>query len=185
MSRIGKQPIAVPSGVTVNAADGVFKAKGPKGELTVPYNSELTVKQDGDNVIVERPSEAQKHRALHGLTRTLVANAIKGVSEGYTINLELRGVGFRAKLAGKALEMTIGYSHPVVIDPPAGVSFTVPEPTRIDVSGIDKQLVGQVAANVRKVRKPDAYHGKGVRFLGEQISLKAGKAGATGGKGKK
>lgn len=185
MSRIGRQPISVPSGVTASAQSGVFKVKGPKGELTVPYNTELTVRQDGEQLLVERPSDAQRHRALHGLTRTLVANAVKGVSDGFTINLELRGVGYRARLAGKNLEMTIGYSHPVVIEPPAGVSFTVPEPTRIDVSGIDKQLVGQVAANVRKVRKPDAYHGKGVRFVGEQIALKAGKAGATGGKGKK
>lgn len=185
MSRIGRQPIAVPSGVTVNAQAGMFKVKGPKGELTVPYNNELTVRQDGEQLLVERPSDAQRHRALHGLTRTLVANAVKGVSDGFTINLELRGVGYRARLAGKNLELTIGYSHPVVIEPPAGVSFTVPEPTRIDVSGIDKQLVGQVAANVRKVRKPDAYHGKGVRFVGEQIALKAGKAGTTGGKGKK
>lgn len=185
MSRIGKQPIAVPSGVTMSAESGVFRVKGPRGELTVPYNPELTIRQDGDTLIVERPSDAQRHRALHGLTRSLVANAVRGVSDGYTINLELRGVGYRAKLAGKNLEMTIGYSHPVVIEPPAGVSFVVPEPTKIDVSGIDKQLVGQVAANVRKVRKPDAYHGKGVRFLGEKIALKAGKAGATGAKGKK
>ena len=185
MSRIGKQPIAVPSGVTMSADNGIFKVKGPRGELTVPYNNELTVRQDGDTLLVERPSDQQRHRALHGLTRSLVANAVKGVSDGYTINLELKGVGFRAKLSGKNLEMTIGYSHPVIIEPPAGVNFVVPEPTKIDVTGIDKQLVGQVAANVRRVRKPDAYHGKGVRFLGEKIALKAGKAGATGAKGKK
>lgn len=185
MSRIGKQPIAVPNGVTATAANGVFKVKGPKGELTVPFNQDLTIKQEDGTLLVERPSDAQRHRALHGLTRTLVANAVKGVSDGFTINLELRGVGYRAKLNGKVLELAIGYSHPVIIDPPAGVTFAVPEPTKIDVSGIDKQLVGQVAANVRKVRKPDAYHGKGVRFVGEQIALKAGKAGATGGKGKK
>ncbi|AIZ44671.1 50S ribosomal protein L6 [Deinococcus radiopugnans] len=185
MSRIGKSPIPMPSGVTYSADAGVFKVKGPKGELTVPFNKELSIKQDGDQLLVERPSDAQRHRALHGLTRSLVFNAVKGVSDGFTINLELRGVGYRAKLNGRALELTIGYSHPVVIQPPEGVTFTVPEPTKIDVSGIDKQLVGQVAANVRKVRKPDAYHGKGVRFLGEKIALKAGKAGATGGKGKK
>lgn len=185
MSRIGRQPIALPKGVTTSVEGDIFKVKGPKGELTVPFNRELSIKQDGDNIVVERPSDQQRHRALHGLTRTLVANAIKGVSDGFTINLELRGVGYRAKMSGKALELTIGYSHPVLIEPPAGVTFAVPEPTKIDVSGIDKQLVGQVAANVRKVRKPDAYHGKGMRFLGEQISLKAGKAGATGGKGKK
>ncbi|ABF46147.1 MULTISPECIES: 50S ribosomal protein L6 [Deinococcus] len=185
MSRIGRQPIAVPNGVTVNAQNGVFTAKGPKGELSVPYNTALNITQENGQLLVTRPSDRQEHRALHGLTRTLVANAVKGVSDGYTINLELRGVGYRARLVGKNLELTIGYSHPVVIEPPAGVTFAVPEPTRIDVMGIDKQLVGQVAANVRKVRKPDAYHGKGVRFVGEQIALKAGKAGATGGKGKK
>lgn len=185
MSRIGKQPIAVPSGVTVNAQGGLFTVKGPKGELAVPYNPALNIVNENGHLLVTRPSDRKEHRALHGLTRTLIANAVKGVSEGYTINLELRGVGYRARLVGKNLELTIGYSHPVVIEPPAGVTFAVPEPTRIDVSGIDKQLVGQVAANVRKVRKPDAYHGKGVRFVGEQIALKAGKAGATGGKGKK
>lgn len=185
MSRIGRQPVALPSGVTVNTDGGVFTAKGPKGELKVPYNTAITIKQEGSELLITRPSDAPAHRSLHGLTRTLIANAIKGVSEGYTINLEIKGVGFRAKLAGKALELTIGYSHPVVIEPPEGVNFAVPEPTKVDVSGIDKQLVGQVAANVRRVRKPDAYHGKGVRFAGEQISLKAGKAAATGGKGKK
>ena len=112
MSRIGRQPIAVPSGVTVNMDNGVFKVKGPKGELSVPYNTELTIKKDGDNLVVERPSDQQRHRALHGLTRTLVANAVKGVSDGYTINLELKGVGFRAKMAGKNLEMAMGFSHP-------------------------------------------------------------------------
>ncbi|GGR04356.1 MULTISPECIES: 50S ribosomal protein L6 [Deinococcus] len=185
MSRIGRQPIAVPGGVTATIEKGLFKVKGPKGELSVPHNPAIEISQDGDALNVTRPSDRQDHRALHGLTRTLVANAVKGVADGFTINLELRGVGYRAKLTGKALEMTIGYSHPVIIEPPAGVSFAVPEPTKIDVTGIDKQLVGQVAANVRKVRKPDAYHGKGVRFLGEKIALKAGKAGATGGKGKK
>lgn len=185
MSRIGKQPIAVPNGVTTTVESGLFKVKGPKGELQVPFNSALSIREENGALLVERPSDRQDHRALHGLTRTLVANAVKGVSDGFTINLELKGVGYRAKLAGKALELTIGYSHPVVIEPPTGVTFTVPEPTKIDVTGIDKQLVGQVAANVRRVRKPDAYHGKGVRFAGEKIALKAGKAGATGGKGKK
>ena len=185
MSRIGRQPIAVPGGVSATIEKGLFKVKGPKGELSVPHNPAIEITQDGGTLNVTRPSDRQDHRALHGLTRTLVANAVKGVADGFTINLELRGVGYRAKLSGKTLEMTIGYSHPVIIDPPAGVTFTVPEPTKIDVTGIDKQLVGQVAANVRKVRKPDAYHGKGVRFLGEKIALKAGKAGATGAKGKK
>lgn len=185
MSRIGRQPISVPNGVTASVERGLFKVKGPKGELQVPFNQALNVQEEAGNIVVSRPSDRPEHRSLHGLTRTLIANAVKGVSDGYTINLELRGVGYRARLNGKALELTIGYSHPVVIEPPAGVTFAVPEPTRIDVSGIDKQLVGQVAANVREVRKPDAYHGKGVRFVGEKIALKAGKAGATGGKGKK
>ncbi len=185
MSRIGKQPIPVPGGVTATIERGLFSVKGPKGELSVPHNPAIEVAQDGGSLNVTRPSDRQDHRALHGLTRSLVANAVQGVSNGFIINLELRGVGYRARLNGRALELAIGYSHPVVIDPPAGVSFAVPEPTRVDVSGIDKQLVGQVAANVRKVRKPDAYHGKGVRFLGEKIALKAGKAGATGSKGKK
>ena len=185
MSRIGRQIIPVPSGVTATIEKGLFRVKGPKGELSVPHNPAIEIAQDGEALSVTRPSDTQSHRSLHGLTRTLVANAVQGVSSGFIINLELRGVGYRAKLTGRALEMTIGYSHPVLIEPPAGVNFTVPEPTKIDVSGIDKQLVGQVAANVRKVRKPDAYHGKGVRFLGEKIALKAGKAGATGAKGKK
>lgn len=185
MSRIGRQPIAVPSNVTATIENGLFRVKGPKGELQVPFNPALEIKQEGGTLVVNRPSDRPEHRALHGLTRTLVANAVKGVSDGFTINLELKGVGYRARLQGKALELTIGYSHPVVMEPPAGVTFAVPEPTRIDVIGIDKQLVGQVAANVREVRKPDAYHGKGVRFVGEKIALKAGKSGATGGKGKK
>ena len=185
MSRIGRQPISVPSGVSASVERGLFQVKGPRGELRVPFNPALNIQQEDGQLTVTRPDDRPAHRALHGLTRTLVANAVKGVSDGYTINLELRGVGYRARLNGKNLELTIGYSHPIVMEPPAGVIFVVPEPTRIDVSGIDKQLVGQVAANVRKVRKPDAYHGKGVRFVGEKIALKAGKAGATGGKGKK
>jgi large subunit ribosomal protein L6 len=185
MSRIGRQAIAVPGGVTATIEKGLFKVKGPKGELAVPHNPAIEISQEDGQLNVTRPSDRQDHRALHGLTRTLVANAVKGVSEGYTINLELRGVGYRAKLTGKTLEMSMGYSHPVIIEPPAGITFVVPEQTKIDITGIDKQLVGQVAANVRKVRKPDAYHGKGVRFVGQKIALKAGKAGATGAKGKK
>ena len=185
MSRIGRMPINVPKGVNVNVSGGLLTAKGPKGELRVPFNPDLSVRQDGEDLLVERPTDNREHRALHGLTRSLVANAITGVSEGFTRRLELRGVGFRARMVGSNLELSIGYSHPVVVEPPAGISFAVPEPTRITVSGIDKQLVGQVAANLRATRKPDAYHGKGVRYEGEHIALKAGKAGATGGKGKK
>lgn len=185
MSRIGKQPITLPSGVQASVNSGVFKVKGPKGELTVPFDGDLIVSVNEGTINVSRPTDQPRHRALHGLTRSLVANAVQGVSEGYTINMELKGVGYRAKLAGKNIELTIGYSHPVIMEPPAGITFTVPEPTKLSISGIDKQLVGQVAANLRKVRKPDAYHGKGVRYAGEKIALKAGKAGATGGKGKK
>jgi large subunit ribosomal protein L6 len=184
MSRIGRKNIPVPSGVSITLAEGLVAVKGPKGQLTVPHNPEITVRQEGAELLVERPSDARGHRALHGLTRTLVANAVEGVSKGFQRNLELHGVGFRAKLNGKVLELAIGYSHPVIIEPPAGVSFNVPELTKIQIIGIDKQQVGQVAANVRAVRKPDAYHGKGVRFEGEKITLKAGKA-ASSGKGKK
>jgi large subunit ribosomal protein L6 len=184
MSRIGRQPITLPKGVNVSVASGLVTVKGAKGELKVPVTTELSIKEEGGSLVVSRPSDSRTHRALHGLTRTLVANAVQGVSDGFQRNLELHGVGFRAKLTGKALEMTIGYSHPVIIDPPAGITFVVPEQTRIQIIGIDKQLVGQVAANVRKMRVPDAYHGKGVRYEGEQITLKPGKS-AAGGKGGK
>jgi large subunit ribosomal protein L6 len=183
MSRIGRQAIPVPKGVTVSINNGVVAVKGGKGELKVVYNTELTVRQEGEEILVERPSDSRTHRSLHGLTRTLVSNAVIGVSSGFQRNLELFGVGFRAKLNGKNLELALGYSHPVVMEPPAGISFNVPEQTKIQIIGIDKQLVGQVTANIRKVREPDAYHGKGVRFEGEKITLKAGKA--AGGKGKK
>jgi large subunit ribosomal protein L6 len=184
MSRIGRQPIALPKGVNVSVATGLVTVKGAKGELKVPFNPEIIVKEEDGNLVVSRPSDSRTHRALHGLTRTLVANAVKGVSDGFQKNLELHGVGFRAKLTGKALEMSIGYSHPVIINPPAGITFVVPEQTKIQIVGIDKQLVGQVAANVREARIPDAYHGKGVRFEGEQLTLKPGKS-AAGGKGGK
>jgi large subunit ribosomal protein L6 len=184
MSRIGRQPISLPKGVNVSLSNGLVIVKGAKGELKVPVTTELSIKEEGGSLVVSRPSDSRTHRALHGLTRTLVANAVQGVSDGFQRNLELHGVGFRAKLTGKALEMTIGYSHPVIIDPPAGITFVVPEQTRIQIVGIDKQLVGQVAANVRKMRVPDAYHGKGVRYEGEQITLKPGKS-AAGGKGGK
>ncbi len=184
MSRIGRQPIALPKGVTVNISAGLVKVKGTKGELHVPVNAEILIQEEAGNINVTRPSDSRTHRAMHGLTRTLVANAIQGVSAGFQKNLELHGVGFRAKLNGKTLELAIGYSHPVIIEPPAGISFVLPDQTKIQVHGIDKQLVGQVTANIRKVRKPDAYHGKGVRFEGEQLTLKPGKS-AAGGKGGK
>ncbi len=184
MSRIGRQAIPLPKGVTASINDGLVTVKGSKGELKVVYHTDMLVKEDAGNIVVERPSDGRTHRSLHGLTRSLIANAVTGVSTGYQRNLELHGVGFRAKLTGKNLEMAIGYSHPVIIEPPAGISFNLPDQTKIQIIGIDKQLVGQVAANVRKVRIPDAYHGKGVRFEGEQLTLKPGKS-AAGGKGKK
>jgi large subunit ribosomal protein L6 len=184
MSRIGRQAIPLPKGVSANINEGLVTVKGAKGELKVVYHTDMTVKEDAGSIVVERPSDGRTHRSLHGLTRSLIANAVTGVSTGYQRNLELHGVGFRAKLTGKNLEMAIGYSHPVIIEPPAGISFNLPDQTKIQIIGIDKQLVGQVAANVRKVRVPDAYHGKGVRFEGEQLTLKPGKS-AAGGKGKK
>lgn len=184
MSRIGRQPIEVPKGVSVTVAEGRLVAKGPKGSLTVPINPVLTVRQDGSTLHVERPNDERNTRAAHGLTRTLVANAVNGVISGFDRRLELSGVGFRARLVGKNLELSIGYSHMVVVEPPEGIAFTVSDLTKITVSGFDKQLVGQIAANIRSTRKPDAYHGKGVRYEGEVIVLKAGKA-ASGGKGKK
>ncbi len=178
MSRIGRQPIPLPKGVTVEVALGQVKVKGPKGELSVPISPEMRVVVEGGLVRVERPSDDRRHRSLHGLTRTLIANAVKGVSEGYVRELLIKGIGYRARLSGRAVELTVGYSHPVVVEPPPGVSFEVPEPTKIRVLGIDKQLVGQVAANLRAVRKPSAYHEKGIYYADEPIRLKPGKAGA-------
>ena len=177
MSRIGKQPIPLPKGVTVEVTPGQVKVKGPKGELSVPISPEMRVVVEGGLVRVERPSDDRRHRSLHGLTRTLIANAVKGGSEGYVRELLIKGIGYRARLAGRAVELTVGYSHPVVVEPPPGVSFEVPEPTRIRVLGIDKQLVGQVAANLRAVRRPSAYHEKGIYYAEEPIRLKPGKAG--------
>lgn len=184
MSRIGRTPIPIPPGVQITIGEGTLSARGPKGELQVSFSPELSVVQEGRELQVKRPSESRMHRSLHGLTRTLVFNAIKGVEQGYTKVLELQGVGFRAKVdgSGRVLELALGFSHPVRFEAPEGARFEVKDQTQITVSGIDKQLVGQVAADIRKIRKPDVYHGKGVRYLGERIRLKAGKAGATGGR---
>lgn len=178
MSRIGFSPIEVPKGVEVDVKPGLVMVKGPKGQLEVPLNQRLTVQQEEGTLRVERPSDHRNDRAQHGLARSLVANAVTGVSEGFSRRLEIRGVGFRCQMKGQALELNVGYSHLVTIDPPAGVTLEAPEPTAIVVSGIDKQLVGQVAANIRAVRPPDSYHGKGVRYQGEEVRLKAGKAAA-------
>lgn len=175
MSRIGKQPIPLPKGVTVDVATGLIKVKGSKGELTVPVHTDLTVKNENGAITVSRPSDSRTHRSLHGLTRTLIANAIQGVSAGYVKEMLISGTGYRAAMQGKNLELTVGHSHKDIVTPPAGITFEVPEPTRIRIVGIDKQLVGQVAANVRSVRPPDAYHAKGIRYADEVIKTKPGK----------
>ncbi len=179
MSRIGRMPIPVPQGVTVEVKPGLVRVKGPKGELSVEIDPEMKVVQEEGVLRVERPSEARRHRALHGLTRTLIANAIEGVTKGYEKELEIRGIGYRAKMSGNKLELSVGFSHPVIFEAPEGIKIEVPEPTKIKVSGIDKQKVGQVAANIRAIRPPDAYKGKGIRYAGEVVRLKPGKAGTT------
>jgi len=178
MSRIGKNPIAVPGGVDVNIADGTVTVKGPNGSLSRVIPGEIIVRQDGETLHVERPNDERENRSLHGLTRTLVANMVQGVTGGFTKELEIVGVGYRAEAQGPgALKLALGFSHPVIIEAPDGVTFEVPAPTRVVVKGIDKEKVGQVAANIRSIRKPEPYKGKGVRYAGEKILRKAGKAG--------
>ncbi|MBI3962483.1 MAG: 50S ribosomal protein L6 [Deinococcus sp.] len=179
MSRVGKAPIPLPTGVTAKAGPGELWAKGPRGELKIHFDPEITIMQEGNQLLVRRPSNSRRHRSLHGLVRALAANVVKGVTQGYSRVLELKGTGYRAALEGKDLLLQVGYSHPVRIAPPEGIVFKVPEQTIIEVSGVDKQLVGQVAADVRKTRPPDHYHGKGVRYRGEQVRIKPGKAGTT------
>lgn len=178
MSRIGRSPIPVPKGVDLTIDKTVVRVKGPKGQLEVPVSPRLEIRQEDGQITIERPSDHRNDRAQHGLARSLIANAVQGVTDGFTKNLEIRGVGYRCQMRGQGLELNLGFSHPVVIEPPQGVALAAPEPTRITVSGIDKQLVGQVAADIRAVRPPDSYHGKGVRYEGEQVRLKAGKAAA-------
>jgi large subunit ribosomal protein L6 len=178
MSRIGKAPITVPSGVDVSIADRHITVKGPKGSLERDLPGVITVRQDGDTLLVERPNDERQNRAQHGLTRSLVNNMVLGVTEGFVKELEIIGVGYRATAQGPAkLELSLGFSHPVFVEAPAGIEFEVPVPTRIAVRGIDKEAVGQVAANIRKIRKPEPYKGKGVRYLGEFVQRKAGKTG--------
>jgi large subunit ribosomal protein L6 len=176
MSRIGKQPVAIPDGVTVEVSDGLVSVKGPGGELSQRVNPDMRVVVEGGEVRVERPSDEREHRALHGLTRSLIANMVEGVTKGYEKRLEIQGVGYRAALKGPDLELQVGFSHPVKVPPPAGIEFEVPAPNRIVVRGIDKQLVGETAAIIRKVRKPEPYKGKGIRYEGEYVRKKAGKA---------
>ena len=177
MSRIGKQPITIPGGVDVSLDGQHVTVKGPKGTLEHDVPETITVSLDGDTLLVTRPDDERQNRALHGLTRSLVANMVTGVSDGFSRDLEIVGVGYRATAAGpNRLELQVGYSHPVAVDAPAGVEFEVPAPTRITVKGYDKQLVGQVAADIRKIRKPEPYKGKGIRYSDERVLRKAGKS---------
>ena len=178
MSRIGRLPISAPKGVEVTINGQDVTVKGPKGELNQTITEPITVSRDEDGVItVVRPDDKPENRSLHGLTRALLANLVHGVSEGYQKTLEIHGVGYRVQARGENLEFSLGYSHPVVVEPPEGITFRVEKPTLFHVEGIDKQLVGQVAANIRGLRKPDPYKAKGVRYQGEHIRRKAGKAG--------
>ena len=182
MSRIGRLPIAVPSGVDVTIDGRQVTVKGPKGSLTRTLHPDMRVRQEDGSIVVTRPTEQKTHKQLHGLTRTLVNNMVVGVTDGYRKGLEITGVGYRAALNGRKLTLNLGYSHPVEIDPPEGIAFEVENPTRLAVVGIDKELVGQIAAQVRATRKPEPYKGKGVRYAGEYVRRKAGKAGKIGGK---
>lgn len=177
MSRIGRSPITVPANVTVSVADGVVTVAGPNATMTRILPEGITLSQEGDVLSVDRASEETSQKALHGLTRTLVANMVTGVTTGWTKELEIIGVGYRAAAAGAdAIDLALGFSHPVKFTAPAGVTFEVPTPTRVIVKGADKEVVGQVAASIRKLRKPEPYKGKGVRYLGERVLRKAGKA---------
>jgi large subunit ribosomal protein L6 len=178
MSRIGRSPIPVPSGVDVSLSDGHVVVKGPQGTLERDLPGDITVRhQDDSTLLVERPNDERMNRALHGLTRSLVNNMVVGVTAGFTKDLEIVGVGYRAIAKGpNQIELALGFSHPVIVDAPPGITFEVPAPTRITVKGIDKETVGQVAANIRKIRKPEPYKGKGVRYRGERVVRKAGKA---------
>ena len=179
MSRIGRQPIPVPSGVSVTIEPELVVVKGPNGELSERISRDITVEQtagdSGDQLVVSRPTDRGEHRALHGLTRTLVANMVTGVTDGFSKNLEIQGVGYRAALKGRDLELALGYSHPVEIKAPDGITFEGPQPTRITVRGASKQMVGEIAAQIRKQRKPEPYKGKGIRYEGEYVARKVGK----------
>jgi large subunit ribosomal protein L6 len=175
MSRIGKRPIELPTGVAVAISPGRIQVNGPLGELDQQIPTRMNVEQGENEILVTRPTERGEDRALHGLTRTLIANMVEGVTNGYAKRLEIQGVGYRAGLRGESLELNVGYSHPVVIEPRPGISFEVPTPTEVIVKGIDKQKVGQTAAEIRQVRKPEPYKGKGIRYEGEFVRRKVGK----------
>ncbi len=180
MSRIGNLAIPIPSGVDVDVTPGLVRVKGPKGELSQRVNREMLFTRENGTLQVQRPSDERQFRALHGLTRTLVANMVKGVTDGYRKDLEIQGVGYRASLDGKTLVLLVGFSHPVRVEPAPGISFAVDTPTRIGVMGIDKQLVGEQSAQIRRIRPPEPYKGKGIRYFGERVRRKAGKAGKVG-----
>lgn len=191
MSRIGRAPITVPAKVQVNwTEDNVVTVKGPKGELSTKVDPDLTLKLENGSLTVSRPSDSKEHKSKHGLYRTLVNNMVVGVTNGYTRQLEIHGVGYRAAKVGNSLVIQVGYSHPVEVAPPPGISLSVDgvdaatKATKVSVSGIDKQLVGEVAASIRRIRKPEPYKGKGIRYAGEKVRRKAGKAGKVGGKKK-
>jgi large subunit ribosomal protein L6 len=177
MSRIGRLPIVIPTGVDVKIDGSAVSVKGPKGELALTIASPIEAKIEDGQILVTRPDDERESRSLHGLTRTLISNQIIGVTEGYTKGLEIVGTGFRVAAKGQSLEFALGFSHSITVDPPAGISFTVEGNTKITVAGIDKQAVGEVAANIRKLRKPEPYKGKGVRYAGEVVRRKAGKSG--------
>jgi large subunit ribosomal protein L6 len=177
MSRIGKMPVVVPTGVTVTTEGSTVKVKGPKGELTKTFHADLAIKVDNGNVVVERPSDEKHHKALHGLTRTLINNMVEGVTKGYSKTLEIAGVGYKAEPRPYGLQFALGYSHPIEYKAPAGIKLSAPNPTTVQVEGADKEIVGQVAAEIRSLRPPEPYKGKGIKYMGEIIRRKAGKAG--------
>jgi large subunit ribosomal protein L6 len=181
MSRVGRLPIVIPQGVAVDVTGNHVVVSGPKGSLERDITPQLSIVSEDGRVRVERPADDKRSRELHGLTRTLINNMVVGVTEGYRRGLEIQGVGYRAQLVGRKLQLNLGYSHAIEIDPPEGITFEVENPTRVAVSGIDKELVGRIAAQVRSTRKPEPYKGKGVRYAGEVVRRKAGKAGKVGG----
>lgn len=182
MSRIGRLPIAIPSGVDVALKDRQVTVKGPKGELGLEFSVPIAVKIEGSTVTVERPNDEKQSRSLHGLTRTLIANMVHGVTQGFSKTLEIQGVGYRGSMDGKKLNLQLGFSHPVVVEPPPGIEIKLEGNNRITISGSDKQAVGQLAAQIRGIRPPEPYKGKGIRYAGERVRRKLGKAGKTGAK---
>jgi len=179
MSRVGNNPIKIPSGVEVAIDGSTLRAKGPKGQLEKSFCPEITIKKENDVIYVERPTDSKRHKSLHGLTRTLIANMINGVSTGFEKTLEIVGVGYRATLKGSNVEILAGYSHPVMVNKTEGIEFEVPAPNKIVVKGADKQLVGEIAAEIRAIRKPEPYKGKGIKYAGEHIRRKVGKTAAS------